>query len=124
MHKWQNDIINKLTGWAPGEMVVWSAGRQTGKSQMAEYMKMFYQMYYQEVPSLELDEGKVFGQPYYTVKPKGIPWYEMEPWCRETFGPTPEFGVWEPNARWYMNAEQFWFRDEKDRMLFVLRWSR
>lgn len=121
MHKWQKDLIN---GFKPGEMVVMSAGRQTGKSQMAEYMKMFYQMYYQEVPSLELSDGKVFDQPYYTVQPKGIPWYEMEPWCRETFGPTPEFGAWEPNARWYMNAERFWFRDEKDRMLFVLRWSR
>lgn len=124
MSPWQLDLIEELQGYKPGEMAVIAASRQTGKSQMLQYMNMFQQLFDPEDPGLELGEGTVFDQPYYTVRPKGIPWYEMEPWCRETFGPTPETGVWEPNARWYMNAERIWFRDEKDRTLFVLRWSR
>lgn len=121
MNTWQLDLIEKLQGYKPKEMIVFASSRQVGKS---HFMKMWSENYYSEFPSLELSEGTVLGHPYYIVRPKGIPWYEMEPWCRETFGPTPEFGVWELDARWYMNAERFWFRDEKDRMLFVLRWSR
>ena len=121
---WQKDIIDKVAGGKPGELKVMTASRNIGKSQMALYMKLWNDLFDPEEPGLESGEGKVFGRLYYTVRPKGIPWYEMEPWCKETFGPTPEFGVWAPDARWYMNAEQFWFRDEKDRTLFVLKWSR
>lgn len=103
---------------------VMNTSRQAGKSQMALYMRLWNDVFNHRPPSLEIAEGKVFGETYYTVRPRGIPWYELEPWCRETFGPTPEAGVWKPSARWYMNAEQFWFRDEKDRTLFILKWSR
>ena len=36
---------------------------------------------------------------------------------RETKNLTPE-----PLHRWYMNDRRFWFRDEKDRTMFILRW--
>lgn len=121
MNNWQLDLLERLQGFKPGEMAVITSSRQTGKSML---QRLWNETYFQEVPCVELGEGRVFDQPYYTAEPKGIVWADMETWCRHTFGPTPETGVWEPLARWYMNGERFWFRDEKDRMLFVLRWSR
>ena len=83
-------------------------------------------------PILELSEGTVFGSTYITVRPNFSfnrnnflvqSWYDMECWCITQFGPTPEDGVWTPNARWYMNNEKFWFRDQTDLSWFILRWS-
>lgn len=126
MYSWQKNLCNEVMsgGIAKGELMVITASRGAGKSQLSQYMKMFTQIYYKEVPCVELGNGTVFGQTYYTVEPKGIVWKDMEEWCKETFGSTPTVGIWEDNARWYMNDSRFWFRDEKDRTLFVLRWSR
>jgi hypothetical protein len=77
---------------------------------------------------LEYSKGKVYGQEYLTVAPmnaEGL-WPDMMTWMVETFGPsgTPENpGCWSPNQRWYANNAKFWFRDQKDRDWFVLRWS-
>lgn len=81
---------------------------------------------------LETSEGTVYGARYYTVAPR-FPahpptWYKPEweamlSWCIETFDPTPEDGVWTPGARWYVNNSKFWFRNEKDRDWFLLRWA-
>lgn len=83
---------------------------------------------------LELSEGRVFGARYWTVKPVpswdpshdwgGIDtWYKMVEWCVETYGPTPKDGVWTPSCCWYVNNAKFWFRNQKDLTLFVLRWK-
>lgn len=84
---------------------------------------------------LKLSEGRVYGARYYTVHPVpswelysedwgGVDaWAKMEEWCVETFGPTPEEGVWTPGKRWYMNNAKFWFRTEADRDWFLLRWA-
>ena len=74
---------------------------------------------------LEYSTGKVFGHEYLTVAPmnaEGV-WYDMMEWMVETFGPTAKDGVWTPDQRWYANNAKFWFRDQKDRDWFVLRWS-
>lgn len=42
-------------------------------------------------------------------------------WCKQNFGPntlTPD--AW---SRWYVNGWIFRFRDEKDYLIFLLRWS-
>ena len=84
---------------------------------------------------LEVDEGRVYGARYWTVKP--IPswelyhddwggvdiWNSMFEWCIDTFGPTPDDGVWTPGSRWYVNNAKFWFRTEADRDWFLLRWK-
>jgi hypothetical protein len=44
-------------------------------------------------------------------------------WCVESFGASAEMGVWEPGARWYANNAKFWFRNDEDRTLFLLRWQ-
>jgi hypothetical protein len=74
---------------------------------------------------LEYSTGKVFGQEYLTVAPmnaEGL-WDDMMEWMVKTFGPTAKDGVWTADQRWYANNAKFWFRDQKDRDWFVLRWS-
>ena len=80
--------------------------------------------------------GTIYGLRYYTVEPKNLEWQEtramwedMMLWCRNQFGETGS--LWqetknltpEPNQRWYANDRKFWFRDEADRTMFILRWS-
>lgn len=72
--------------------------------------------------SLILDERRIHGAKYYTVKPVFADWPELELWAIKTFGDPST--IWETNCgRWYMNDSMFWFRKESDRTMFVLRWS-
>jgi hypothetical protein len=73
---------------------------------------------------LELNEGRVYGARYLTVHPSNSwHWNDMMAWMVDTFGPTAHDGVWTPSMRWYANNAKFWFRNESDQLLFVLRWS-
>ena len=74
---------------------------------------------------LEYSTGKVFGKEYLTVAPMNAEgmWNDMMEWMVATFGPTAKDGVWTADQRWYANNAKFWFRDQKDRDWFVLRWS-
>jgi hypothetical protein len=74
------------------------------------------------------EERRVSGARYFTVKPEGWleethTWREMMEWCVTTFGPSPEDGVWTAGARWYANNAKFWFRNQKDRDWFIIRWN-
>lgn len=79
------------------------------------------------VSDLKLSEGSVYGSRYYCVEPEGGSWREMESWCLEHFG-SGDHPIWgeerapEPAQRWYVNNQKFWFRDEADRLVFVLKW--
>lgn len=49
-------------------------------------------------------------------------YFEVDAWCQEHFGPHPK----QPDAwsRWWHRFEDsILFRDEKDYVLFTLRWS-
>jgi hypothetical protein len=77
---------------------------------------------------LEYSTGTVFGKEYLTVAPMNAEgmWSDMMAWMVDSFGPsgTPENpGCWSLDQRWYANNARFWFRDQKDRDWFVLRWS-
>lgn len=81
---------------------------------------------------IERSEGRVFGARYWTVHPVMEPnwiydhqrqWDEMLAWVIDMFGPTSKDGVWTPSQRWYVNNAKFWFRDEKDMMVFLLKWQ-
>jgi len=72
----------------------------------------------------------VYGKEYYVLEVNGRAlygdysvWDDMIVWAKETFGPTPEDGVWTADARWYVNNAKFWFREERDREWFILRWA-
>lgn len=75
---------------------------------------------------LEYGEGRVYGARYLTVAPMNAEWQwpDMMQWMVETFGALDDsMGVFTPNQRWYANNAKFWFRNQKDRDWFVLRWS-
>ena len=89
--------------------------------------------------AMKIDEGRGYGSRYHTAQPTWDPdnllstgyfnsgWNDMMEWCVETFGPTaPIWGESKTpiaNHRWYANNSKFWFRDEADLTLFILRWS-
>jgi hypothetical protein len=123
IHPWQEKIVG---GFKPGEMTIVTSGRQTGKSQMQAYMRLWNDIHYRPVEDLKLTEGTVYGSQYYCVEPVGGSWFDMETWCIDSFG-TPGTHMWDsgsvdPAQRWYMNNRKFWFRDDADRLMFVMRW--
>lgn len=76
--------------------------------------------------SIELSTGKVYDQEYHTAAPINASkeWPSMMSWMIQTFGPvTAKDGIWTPGQRWYANNAKFWFKDKRDLMLFVLKWS-
>jgi penicillin V acylase-like amidase (Ntn superfamily) len=76
--------------------------------------------------SLTLSQGTVFGHEYSTVAPinAGVVWNNMVTWMIDTFGTVHDIkGVITPNQRWYVNNAKFWFREQKDLTMFLLRWS-
>lgn len=107
-----------------GKGTIQITGRQTGKSYLHQaFMKMFED---DEVFDLKLSTGKVFGCRFYTVEPVGGRWSQMEEWCTRTFGPVSDaWHIKENNyqvGRWYVNDRRFWFRNEQDQMMFVMKW--
>lgn len=72
-----------------------------------------------------LEIGYADNQPKwaYWVKPRlytGADWLRMDQWMRETMG---ESNWLQENARWVGSDRKYWFRDERDRTMFILRWS-
>ena len=125
---WQTSVLNKLQGIKPSQLILTMAGRGTGKSVMAgaAFLRLWDDIHNRPVERLILSEGTVYGSPYYCVEPVGGSWTEMELWCMQAFGETTGsiYGenVPEPAQRWYMNNRKFWFRDQKDQLMFVMKW--
>ena len=74
----------------------------------------------------------VFGIKYHIVPiAMGGRYYAKQiDWCTEVFGETatsywkdPGPTQWKPNERWYANGDYFWFREEKDKMWYLVRWG-
>ena len=71
-----------------------------------------------------VDEGDVYGARYYTAHPTtGANWNAMMSWMIDTFGPISSDGIWSPGHRWYANNARFWFKDQADLAVFLLKWS-
>lgn len=128
LEPWQLRALNTFKGQGKGTIQV--TGRGFGKSLAQDaYKRLFNDIYAQPVQDLILSEGTVYGARYYCVQPVGGSWLEMESWNTETFGPT-EGSAWGespvpvPGQRWYANNRKFWFRNEKDRTWFTVRWSK
>ena len=106
--------ISSGTPW-PGEISIYQSSRRSGKS-------MFYMSPTRVQPSLTLGEGKVHGATYYTVIPAFYDWLEIEKWATNIYGEPAS--IWNAKCgRWYMNNQKFWFRNEADLTLFILKWS-
>ena len=131
LYPYQQALLDKISvGFPAGEMMTMSAGRQTGKSMFTAQAieRLMRDLNSQPVVDIVLNEGTVYGSRYYTVEPIGGNWLEMEAWCVDTFGPGNTHRIWgeekapNPAQRWYANNRKFWFRTEKDRDWFIIRW--
>ncbi len=130
LEPWQQRALDTITKYK-GRGIVQITGRNAGKSHWTNVAikRLMDDLANRPVESLILSEGKVYGARYYCVEPVGGNWLEMEIWCLDTYGETSN--IWsetkaltpEPLKRWYMNNRKFWFRDEKDRDWFVIRWN-
>ena len=125
---WQTNVLNKLQGIKPSQLILTMAGRGSGKSHLTNqaFLRLWDDIHNRPVERLILSEGTVYGSPYYCVEPVGGSWTEMELWCMQAFGETTGsiYGenVPEPVQRWYMKNRSFWFRDDADRLMFVMKW--
>jgi hypothetical protein len=74
---------------------------------------------------IETETRTMHGCRYHTVAPLNAAhlWPEMMQWVIDMFGPSSPDGVWTPGYPWYANNAQFWFRNEEDMHVFLLRWS-
>jgi hypothetical protein len=87
-------------------------------------------MKFAPITDIIVSEGTVLGARYYTAEPVGGNWEEMSAWCTQSFGEPAEVWnignseeyIWPDCGRWYMNSRRFWFRSEKDRDWFIIRW--
>ena len=128
--KWQLDMLDKYKGKGMVQITGRSQGNINFPSQAFRRLWLDIMATKQPVEALLLDQGKVYGSRYYTVEPVGGSWVDMEAWCFETFGDCGDKDkIWgelktpNPEARWYMNNRKFWFREQKDRDWFVIRWN-
>jgi len=127
MQTWQQDLLDNMTKFK-GRGMTQITGRQAGKSVINAYMRLWNDIHQRPVEELKLSEGTVYGSRYHTVEPVGGSWADMELWCHKTFGDTSS--IWhetknltpEPLKRWYMNNRKFWFREEADQLMFIMRW--
>ena len=126
---WQQAILN-IVAQFKGRGMVQITGRNAGKSTLSSsaFQRLWQDVMARPIEQLVLSEGKVYGARYYCVEPVGGSWPDMELWCLDTYG-DPGDHMWgeerapKPSQRWYMNNRKFWFREEKDRDWFILRWS-
>ncbi len=128
MYPWQLDMLDKMTKYK-GRGVLQITGRQIGKSAFSAQalQRLMDDIHNRPIENLILSTGTVYGIRYHTVEPVGGNWRKMEEWASKAFGPVSD--VWradkwtpEPHARWYMNDRKFWFRNEADQTMFVLKW--
>lgn len=128
IYPWQVELLKKMAQYK-GRGVMMMTGRQAGKSHFnAQTLKRLMEdMFNNPIEELTLSEGTVYGSRYYCVQPIGGNWWEMEKWCKATMGNAGD-NMWgddkapAPARRWYMNNRKFWFREEKDRTMFVMKW--
>ena len=77
------------------------------------------------LPVKSMETGYANNQPKwpYWVKPLDYSkkeWFEIGEWVVDTMG---ESDWLKENARWIGSDRKYWFRDEQDRTMFILRWS-
>ena len=126
---WQEKLMNGLMQGRELKLIM--AGRNMGKSTMSQQAidRLIRDLNSHPVEELKIMEGRIYGAIYHLVEPIGGNWMDMEIWCLDTYGNPGS--LWqetknltpEPNQRWYMNDRKFWFRNERDRTMFILRWS-
>lgn len=130
------ESFTSLCGVKPNEMFIITGGRQSGKSYY--YQKMLLNSVYGSISNTDINSLYPRLMQEYTIQSQSkykfsrANWYvadfnwkdydEVRAWCKKQFGPEPK----NPDAwsRWIHKYEdRIHFRDEKDYVLFTLRWS-
>ena len=101
LQPWQSKLLTDLQtgGFKPGEMMIISAGRQTGKSHYYQMLRELSNL--MEQAFKKIDSATVDGEPWYTVKCRP----EVASWIRRQ----PNNGRWHEtiDTNWYMYADTF-----------------
>jgi hypothetical protein len=126
---YQKDLLDKFTsgGFKPGELSIISAGRRTGKSTLTQQTidRLIRDLNSRPIEELVLAERLYSGAHFYTVEPVGGNWLEMQQWAYASYG-EPGHPWLSPDdliqCRWLANDRKFWFRNERDRTMFILKW--
>ncbi len=122
----QLNVIQKLAmdieAWKPGELYVVAGASRIGKSYY--YKQIRNAMYNGTNVTLGIPEPKYkFSRAnWYQAEFDDRHYFEVEDWCHKQFGPHPA----NPDAWsrwWHKFHNSILFRDEKDYILFTLRWS-
>lgn len=51
-------------------------------------------------------------------------WIVMDDWCHDMFGPRDNRNDWPTaNDRWFANNRSFWFKNQADQIMFMMKWS-
>jgi len=122
LETWMPTVLGNTTGGIlPGQMTVFVAGRQTGKSYLNS---VYYKNLCKEIflPMKPAPKYKFSRAKWYEADYDWIHYDEVRKWCTEQFGPHPtQQDAW---SRWDHRYEgKIYFRDEKDYIWFQLRWA-
>ena len=135
LQSYQEQILRLLEGgFRFGQLPAISVGRQTGKSHYYSYMKGLQNRIYDTnlckeivMPTKPEPKYKFSRAKWYTVDVGvglwrlGREYNEVIEWCTEQFGAHPvKHDAW---SRWYVGVGQIYFRDEKDYVLYQLKWA-
>ena len=91
----------------------------------AKWVSELAEQWITELTMKRIETGYADNQPKwpYWVRPYNYArpdWHEMSLWMQDTFG---DSNWLQENAVWVGSDYKYWFRDERDRTLFLLRWS-
>ena len=121
LQDYQLCTINKLAydieAWKPGELYVIAGGRQSGKSTLNQWFNNNLIL-----RPMKEEKYKFSRANWYQAEFNDKDYFEVDAWCEQHFGKHPT----NPDAwsRWWHKFENsILFRDEKDYVLFMLRWS-
>lgn len=129
MNVWQQQIFDRIVsgGVKPKELVFMTTGRGVGKSQMSQQAidRLMRDLNSQPITGIVTGERRVHGSRFYTAQPQGGSWLDMEAWVCEHMGPGSS--VWAlpeqlGSCRWFANDRRFWFRQQEDLVMFLMRW--
>lgn len=131
-------VLGNVTGGIhPDQMMVYSAGRQTGKSMInkawakmqlnSAYGKFGTNLCNEIMLPISFDKSKPkykFSRAKWHIAYLAVFSDEFDDclaWCTEHFGPRAKHSdAW---SRWIVGFGEIYFRDEQDYMLYQLRWA-
>jgi len=125
LYNWQKGLLSEIK---PGELTVFAAARQTGKSMMSKYLlnSVYGKMGIMESVVEQLTITKAYKGEWkvelpWGIGPRQIFIAEFDNWCIETFGPcglNRKYRWRKANTKY----RTYFFRDESDLTLLTLRW--